>query len=159
MALGLKPPVLKALKELHEGVLKDPSVLEDPSLSLPEWVRSALKREVKGLQFLEADAEPEQDNEDGQKLEEWIDNLLEDLETMRGQGIGSLEPAQQNTYFRLAGAMTEKLLTQRERLNNVELAREFMTTVTSLLEEMVPEDVSAEFMARLEADIERRRGA
>lgn len=155
---SLNATALKDLNKIYQAVLADPSLVEGDHFNIPDWVRNALRREVAGLKFMavedESDAEGDEDT-----IRDWIGNLLEDLETMRGAGINSMEPAQQNTYFRLAGAMTEKLLSQKERMYNMALAREFMTNVVALLEELVPEDIAAELMMRVESDLERRRGA
>lgn len=79
----------------------------------------------------------------------YVTQLLSDMEAIRARGLEGLEPATINTYFRVATALTQKLIDQREKLHSIDKARRFMRAVIEILEDTVPENVAGEFVERV----------
>ncbi len=135
---------LSALKTIADAARQDATYLKGEDSPNPNWLIDLLSEPQA--------AEPAQlDPDDGPDwlTSVWFERLLHDLENMRGGDISSLEPAQQNTYIRSATALTQKLVELQERVASAQKAEIFIRETIELLEEMVPENVVGEFMARL----------
>ena len=142
----------RTLAAIQQIVLSsdDPSFLTSEDCPYPDWFKDVLRKEEVASG---GGSRIETVGEDENTPEYWIETILSDLKEFRNIGITALEPAQANTYIRSATALTEKLVAMRERLANVEMAQGFIAQVVNLLEEMVPQEIVGELMARLRRDI------
>ena len=135
---------LSALKTIADAARQDATYLTGEDCPYPNWLIDLFSepQAAEPVGVIDSD-EPDR------LTSVWIERLLHDLENMRGGDISSLEPAQQNTYIRSATALTQKLVELQERVASAQKAEIFIRETIELLEEMVPENVVGEFMARL----------
>lgn len=134
---------LSVLQRIFEKVAKDPEFMADPNCPYPGWLKDVFAHP----------ASPESDysatGESAAILR--IQRLLDDLDLIRDQDITKLEPAQQNTIFRVSASLLKDWEEQLQRFHSMKKARLFMAGVVSLLEEMVPEEITGEFITRVRA--------
>lgn len=87
------------------------------------------------------------DNIDGE-----LDRLYAELRTF-GEGLGTADAAEKNTYFRLSFGLLEKMTELKERAVGVRQMKEFTETVLRVMEDQLTPDQRTKIMHQLEATL------
>ena len=87
-------------------------------------------------------------NDEPEVLDRQIQKVLNRMDAMEAQ-LGGMEPNEKLAFFKTRTALLEKLITLREKTNNLKEMSEFKATIITFLDEICTPDQITELMERL----------
>ena len=87
-------------------------------------------------------------NDEPEVLDRQIQKIINRMDAMEAQ-LGSMEPNEKLQFFKTKTALTEKLITLREKTNNLKEMTEFKAKIITFLDEICTPDQITQLMERL----------